>query len=350
MPFERRTYPAAELMARHPPVITHANKRVLYDISCPPDAVHGGSLEYSRWFAMPLPPTCSPGAAPELALVREDWFDYEPLGADPAAPAPAAPAPAPSPAAPVPVEWHVNFADPRLFGYYGDAFFAQDEMQVAEHPALASLREALKAAGLPPLTIEQGVPTPVLVTGVERRISMAIDPNPGEGRLIGLYGRAFPNASEDALRRACTRLDPPTLSNILVICAPRANYGAYTAGQIEFTLQTAYTGFRAAAIESARLVGGASGGADRPRVAVHSGFWGCGAFGGNRVMMILLQLIAAQMAAIDTLVLHVGNPSGRSSVDRAFELARGLAAVTETPTLVARLAALGLPWGRDDGS
>ncbi len=43
------------------------------------------------------------------------------------------------------VEWHVNFADPRLFTAYGLGLFAQDEMQVAEHPALGALREALHA-------------------------------------------------------------------------------------------------------------------------------------------------------------------------------------------------------------
>ena len=43
------------------------------------------------------------------------------------------------------VEWHVNFADPHLFVAYGSRLFAQDEMQVAEHPALGSLKEALDA-------------------------------------------------------------------------------------------------------------------------------------------------------------------------------------------------------------
>lgn len=55
------------------------------------------------------------------------------------------------------IEWHVNFADYNLFGYYGGNLFAQDEMQVQsrrhallshsmqvmEHPSLGSIREAL---------------------------------------------------------------------------------------------------------------------------------------------------------------------------------------------------------------
>ena len=44
------------------------------------------------------------------------------------------------------VEWHVNFADPHLFVAYAAGLFAQDEMQVAEHPGLAALKQALAAA------------------------------------------------------------------------------------------------------------------------------------------------------------------------------------------------------------
>jgi hypothetical protein len=47
---------------------------------------------------------------------------------------------------------------------------------------------------------------------------------------------------------------------------------------IEFVLATAFTGFSAARLESARLN-------PSPVVAIHTGFWGCGAFGGNRVLM-----------------------------------------------------------------
>ena len=43
------------------------------------------------------------------------------------------------------VEWYINFADSSLFFAYGTALFAQDEMQVAEHPSLASLRELMQA-------------------------------------------------------------------------------------------------------------------------------------------------------------------------------------------------------------
>ncbi len=47
------------------------------------------------------------------------------------------------PSAPGQVEWYVNFADSRLFGFYEGHLFAQDEMQVMEHPCLGSIRDAL---------------------------------------------------------------------------------------------------------------------------------------------------------------------------------------------------------------
>ena len=72
-------------------------------------------------------------------------------------------------------EWHVNFADPALFVAYGSSLFAQDEMQVAEHPALGALAEALRAGARVALTEQGGKATPVLVAGVERRCRVATD-------------------------------------------------------------------------------------------------------------------------------------------------------------------------------
>ena len=154
-PLQRRTYTAAELIRQHPPVLRNENKQVLFAIACPAGAVHSGRLEYSRWPEIPLPPPreVDPVSAARLVVVRDGFYDYRPI-LDPG----------------VGVEWHVNFADPNLFYAYGSALFAQDEIQVAEHPVLGSLREALVAEGRPTTTIENGRPTPVLVMGAERRV------------------------------------------------------------------------------------------------------------------------------------------------------------------------------------
>ena len=57
----------------------------------------------------------------------------------------------------------------------------------------------------------------------------------------------------ETIRRASSRLDPPTISNILAIAAPRGGFGAYSRGEIEGVLITAFSGFRAAVLESRRV-------------------------------------------------------------------------------------------------
>jgi hypothetical protein len=78
--------------------------------------------------------------------------------------------------------------------------------------------------------------------------------------------------------------------------------------EIEYVIITAFTAFRAAVLESAR-----SRGAGSP-VVVHTGFWGCGAFGGHRVLMTTLQVLAAEMAGLHQIVLHTGDHTGAVAV------------------------------------
>jgi hypothetical protein len=328
-PLQRRTYEAAELMRRHPPVLRHENKRLLFTIACPAGTVHAGRLEYSRWpeIPLPLPREAVPGSAARLTMVRDGYYDYGPV-LEPG----------------VGVEWHVNFADPNLFYAYGSTLFAQDEIQVAEHPILGSLREALVAEGRPTTTTENGRPTPVLVMGAERRVRIETARGTRSGGPSWLYGRAFAGATADAVREATTRIDPPTVSNIIAIVAPYGGHGRYQRDEIGRAIGAAYTGFRAAVLESKR-----TSGADA-LTAIHSGFWGCGAFGGNRIMMTLVQVLAAEMAGVARLVLHVGDSSGRTNIDRALALVPDLATATSATELIGRVEALGLVWGVSDGN
>ena len=331
-PLQRRTYEAARLARMHPPVLRHENKQLLFAIASPTGTVHSGRLEYSRWpeSAPPSPLELDAARINRMMVVRDGYYDYAPV-LDPSAG----------------VEWHVNFADPNVFYAYGWVFFAQDEIQVAEHPILGSLREAIVAEGRPATTMANGRPTPVLVMGAERRLSINSAPGAGSGGPSWLYGGAFfAAASAETIREATTRIDPPTISNIIAIAAPYGGRGRYTQDQIELAIATAYSGFRAAVLESRRAAG------PGVWVAIHSGFWGCGAFGGNRVMMTLVQILAADVASVDRLVLHVGDPSGRSSVERALALASDLATATSTSVaeLTAGLEALGLTWRVSDGN
>jgi len=273
---------------------------------------------------MPLQASFAPGRAAGHVVRHDGFYDYRPVLSAPGA-----------------IEWHVNFADPHLFFAYGGPLFAQDEIQVAEHPILGSLREALQAYCETALTVEQGRPTPVLVAGVERRCHVATDPNPAEGRPRGLYGNEFGRAPAEVVRRATKRIEPPTTTNVIAMAAPSGGYGRYSREQIAHVLTTAWTGFRAAVLESG--IG---------PVAIHTGFWGCGAFGGNRVLMAMLQVIAAGAAGVDRLVFHAPGDSGAAALDSALRVIRETFSgePVSDADLVRRIAAMGFGWGESDGN
>lgn len=321
-PIERRTWDARRLFEEHPPRIHDRNKRIVLGVACPETAQLAGEVSFTRWAAMTLPESFRPSEAAERVVRHDGFYDYRPVLAGA-------------------VELHVNFADPELFFGYGGRLFAQDEIQVAEHPVLASVREALLAEGAAARTVEDGRPTPVLVAGAERRCRVATEPDAAAGRPYGLYGNAFAGAPEEAVRRATTRVEPPTVTNLVAIAAPRPSAGTYTARQVEEVLVTAFTGFRAAVLES-----GAA-----PTV-VHSGFWGCGAFGGNRVLMTLLQLLAADAAGVERLVLHLPGAGGVAALDAARKVIREEldVATMATEEIVRRVVAMRFAWGVSDGN
>ena len=300
----RQSFVAKELMAAYPPKFKHAYKKLVALRTCPDGADHQGTLELTRWLALPLPEFL-PKTSSLVVETRPDFFTYDADETD---------------------AWHLNFAHHDLFCAYGGPLLAQDELQVLEHPALGALREALIAQKITPFTVEGSKPTPVLIRGVERRA--ALDTS-------HLYGNQFARATPEAVLAALTVLSPPTRSNILAMEAPSSGYGPYTLRELTFILTTAYTGFSAVYSE-----GGAT---------IHTGFWGCGAYGGNRTVMTALQLLAARLAGVPKLVLHTGDVSSRTIVETAQELLKRL----ETPLLADLLATLRLQdfrWGVSDGN
>lgn len=324
-PIERMTFDIPQLMASHPPVLRDPNKQCVFEIAYPEGCSDEGELGYVRWRAFPLPKRAEPAAILSKLVVRPTIYDYRPVDDST-----------------YNVEWHVNFADPRLFFGYGTSLFAQDEMQVAEHPVLGALVEALRALGRPGVTEEDGEPTPVLVTGAVRRCWVKTDPNEAEGRPRGLYGNEFSAASIDAVRRATVRLEPPERTNIIAMAAPSYGVGRYSRETIEHILTTAYTGFRAAVAESMWLIGPVA------TTTIHTGYWGCGAFGGDRVLMSLLQILAAQLAAVDRLVFHTVDERGGAPFDEAVRIVRDKLSEPSGMSLAElldQLVAMGFTWG-----
>ena len=317
----RRSFVPSELLAKHPPKLRHPLKQLVFELACPPGAVHAGSIEVTRWAAAPLPKMVD--LAPTEVVPITGHYAYD--GGDGV--------------------WHVNFADPQLFVAYGSSLLAQDELQAVEHPLLGSLREALLAGNLSALTEEALEPTPVLVAGVERRCALDTAPDLSAGRLYGLYGNRFAVATPEVVRRAVRVLEPPTKTNLIAIAAPVGRHGPYWRAQLERILVTAFTGFSAAVAESRGRWPGAP-------VEIRTGFWGCGAFGGNRHAMTLLQLLAARLAKVDRLRFYAFDDQGETDF-RAGQA--DLASVLGPPgeplaPLIDRIEDLDYEWGRSDGN
>ena len=327
-PLDQAEFDTAHLMTEHPPVWHHSSKKLVFAIACPPGTLHGGRLRYSRWPAFPLPARIAGPPALDFVLPRPDFYDYQPIGeTEPCQ------------------EWHVNFADPRLFVAYSSSLLAQDEMQVAEHPALGALCEALQDRESRPRTMQGDAPTPILITGAERHCRIDTDPNPALGRPLGLYGNRFARATDDVIRQAVTRIAPPPITHFIAISALPGGYGYYTAAQIRYTLIAAYTGFKAAVDHSANL-------STPSGSVIHSGFWGCGAFGGNRVLMTMIQMLAASAAGARRLVLHTGDSASLRVIAEAHD---HLQEIFFTPTispseLVQHFVDRRYPWGESDGN
>jgi hypothetical protein len=326
-PLLRVSYGAAKLFRDHPPRLRHANKAALLELAYPAGCEPQGTIEVTRWRADVDDDVSLPEGL--KALVQPNFYDYPP-------------------AADGYLNWHVNFADPEVFVAYGSGLFAQDEMQAAEHPLLGSVREALLAAGLSARTEDEQGGSPILVRGVERRLEVRTDPDRAAGRPEGLYGNRFGRATVDVVRRAARLVKPPTTSNIIAIAAPAGGRGEYRPGQIEYILETALTAFASARAETLRTIG------PDARITIHTGFWGCGAFGGNRRLMIALQSLCAQAAGINRVVFHAGDPDGAREAQRALDVADAVAGKCgpQCPlgTLIDRCVSLGYKWGVSDGN
>lgn len=309
----RAEFDAASLLRDYPPRFQHAHKRLLFE-RIPP--LRPAPIQVSRWQGR-LPERVQVAKAPQIEM-RETVFSYE-------APAPGT------------VAWHVNFADPALFGFYAGPLLAQDEHQVLEHPVLASVREALldlqtARPELAPRTREYGA-TPVLIKGAQRSIHF--------DTVRGPYGNAFARENPATVLEAATFLEEPTFSNILAMAGPHPAFGRYTTQQIREALETAYIGFSACKAESAGA-----------HTLVHTGKWGCGAFGGNAVLMVLLQLCAATFAGLDSVLFYTVDPTGTRALEEAQVLAKQLLADSEIDVtgLIDAVFALGFEWGQPDGN
>jgi len=256
-------------------------------------------------------------------------------------------------------DFWVNFADPHLFRLYDDHWFAQDEVQTMEMPGLAATLEMLKIVGGKHITnIVMGGgdgPAPVTVINAERWFS--IDTSGG------LYGNLRSHTPDQFVAK-CTLQNPPQIAHILAITAldvlAVSKPGAeYTVRDIEATFAMVFRGFMQAKLEAVDAMAATKTDINSLpafRVVVHTGNWGCGAFGGNHMMTGMIQMAAARAADVD-LHFHAGNDRPTMSAAAEYEKAKDEMANTVWPSggaksraeVVKALEALKLTWNKGDG-
>jgi hypothetical protein len=243
--------------------------------------------------------------------------------------------------------WYPNFAHQCLFTAWDSYLLAQDELQVLEFPCLAALHSFLPRHGS--LTVDHEGPSPILIQGAIRRCSIDTNTSPS------IYGNAFSRASPATVKERLSVLDPPLTSNIYAMEAPTRGWKEYTRSQIVSILSTAYTAFsQIVVVESAskqknqQLPPGTAAVEHVVPIELHIGYWGCGAYGGNSVLMVLIQLLAAKLARIEFVIVH-GSPDV-SHARRAVELFENELPLGSTEAAVAWLTMQKFQWGVSDGN
>lgn len=307
------TWEIRDLARKFPPVWQHENKQIVAEIAAD-DRQTPGRITVSRWKVEELPQTvvntCN-------VIPQKGFFTYAPPSDDSSAAA---------------THWYMNFADPLVFGHGEGPLLAQDELQIAEHPILCSLGKAMESGthgvdNLQRLTRENGEATPVLVQGAPRRCRLNTE--------LPIYGDHFAQAPKELVEQAVECIDPPTRSNILAISAIAPAYGMYSMNQIAELLATAYAGFRACVLQD-----GSNG-----DVVIHTGHWGCGAYGGNKGLISAIQILAAGMAGVNTLQYWYGfTHSDETALQHGIQVASLLSGM---PTIraVELLDSAGYSWG-----
>lgn len=172
-----------------------------------------------------------------------------------------------------------------------------------------------------------------------------------------VYGNAFAKASERQLVQACEYLSKPQKVNLIAIEAPSYGRGSYTREQVEYILVTCYAGFKAAHVlankthalnTSNQQSTNRSGGNSGLRTVIHTGWWGCGAYGNNRQMMLLTQILAAHWTQIDQIIFHVQTNEHQKDITAAQELASKMLKETKVDVVIEQIVRLNLQWEKSN--
>lgn len=250
--------------------------------------------------------------------------------------------------------WYVNFADPQLFGFYDGDLFAQDEIQTLEFPLLASCMlylDSLKNETLPSRTVVS-VPAPAnsqkkfikcyspyLFENVPYWISVNTSPILKDGSKGNIYGRAFSTAPKEQIESGIKIYEPELKANIIAMAAPDGGYGAYKDNQIAQIIETLICSY-SAAVKQTKMQ-------KKEICIIHTGNWGCGAFGGNKELMYLCQFFSASVCKVDKLVFHACDDS---IIETAMKKLDSLPEELTVADFLSFIKAQNYKWNMSDGN
>lgn len=315
---------ASRLVTKYPADWYHEYKQKLYQLTSLESDLPTGSVLISRYAELSMPLNVMHGNIRIEAV--DTMFQYSKPKKDFKS-------------------WYVNFADEILFNHYGSSLMAQDELQVAEHPLLANIFEMLYELSKEDIkyrphtkdyNIIPNAPTPILIEGIERRI--AIDTSPTINTPNGIYGNAFSAAAWEDIKNATKILKNPLKSNIIAMEAYPGATGEYTIEQINDIFITVYTAFSAAKSQS------------KNSIEIHTGDWGTGAYGGNKVLTACLQLLAADTAGVDLLVFHTFDTNSLKQAQLIYGEMIQNSDKIDIEIILDKLFRMKFMWGISDGN
>jgi len=180
--------------------------------------------------------------------------------------------------------WTANFGDPHLFFGCEGPLLAQDELQVLEFPALSHLHRAILNT---PFARLDTMGSCLLIEGAKRHGHLDTSREfPGFGNL---YGNRFRAASFQQIDEALARFEIPLNSKLFVFCAPNISPDLegqpYRYEHLHHLFINAYAAFKGIQEKD-------------PNAVIHTGNWGCGAFGNSVAAQALMQIAAARLAGI----------------------------------------------------
>ena len=120
------------------------------------------------------------------------------------------------------------------------------------------------------------------------------------------------------LKSACRVISPSTITNLIAMEAPKYGSGNYSIDQILDIFNTAITAFIPTKIESLHET------KESAYVLIHTGNWGCGVYGGNKILIALLQIISAQIIGIKYLIYHTYDSRSTNDYKAAIKLFNNL--------------------------